>query len=161
MQPFFSSMVSADDLITSWGWSHTPISPVQPSISWLLLHPPVHLQKWFSPHLPSVCLSCSLSLGFAPPTHTLCKCQSSETERERVGGFVYLGSWVQLVLLAYSNKVCVREKARRVLHWEKSAFEEEKNRERVERRIFCSYYTFFSLQRIAGSIFARRKERVN
>lgn len=56
--------------------------------------------------------------------------------------------------------VCVREKARRVLHWEKSAFEEEKNRKLVERRIFCSYSNFFSLQRIVGTFFVRKKESI-
>lgn len=72
-------------MVTSRGWSHTPISPVKPSISWTLFHPcpPSEMVQPIPPHPPSVCHSRSLSLGFAPPTHTLCKCQSSETERER------------------------------------------------------------------------------
>lgn len=141
-------------LITSWGWSHTPLSPVKPSISWLLLH----LQSTFrngSAHTSPLSVFLARSAWDLLLPHTPYANAKAQKPRERVGGFVYLGSWVQLVLQAYSNKVCVREKARRVLHWEKSAFE------RVERRIFCSYYTFFSLQRIVGSFFGRKKERVN
>lgn len=138
--------------------------------------PPVHLQKWFSPHLLtlplSVILSRSLSLGFAPPTHTLCKCQSSETERERESRRLCLLRKLSAAssagLLKQGVRVCVcahrhtqsdlsgRERARRVLHWEKSAFEQEKN---GERRTFCFYCTFFSLQLHVGSFFARKKER--
>lgn len=72
-------------------WSPPRAGTTHPSLLWnhpsLELYstpcPPSEMVQPIPPHPPSICHSHLLSLGFAPPTHTLCKCQSSETERER------------------------------------------------------------------------------
>lgn len=149
-------MVSADI------WSPPEVGPTRPSLLWN--HPSLDYFSTPSPPsemvqpTPPLCLSFLLAQPgiCSSHTHLMQMPKLRNRERERVGGFVYLGSWVQLVLQAYSNKVCVREKARRR---EKCIWRRKEQRTKiwVERRIFCSYHTFLSFQRIVGSFFARKK----
>lgn len=148
-------------LITSWGWSHTPISPVKPSISWLLLHPQSTFRNGSAHTSPlSVFLARSAWDLLLPHTPYANAKAQKPRERERVGGFVYLGSWVQLVLQAYSNKVFVREKARRR---EKCIWRREEQRTKiwVEKKniLFLLYLSLISTD--CGFLFCQKKERVN
>lgn len=158
-------MVSAVYLISSWGWSHTPISPVKPSISWPLFYPQSTFRNGLahtSIPSPSLCLSFLLAQPGICSSHThlmqMPKLRIRERESRRLCLLRKLSAASSASLLKQGVCVCARERARRVLHWEKSAFEEEKNRERGERRVFC---TFFSLQLHGASFFARKRERVN
>lgn len=155
-------MFSAIYLISSWGWSHMPVSTVKSFISWPLLHPQSTFRNG-SAHTsipsPSLCLSFLLAQPGICSSHThlmqMPKLRIRERESRRLCLLRKLSAASSAGLLKQGVCVCARE---RVLHWEKSAFEEEKNREWGERRVF---WTFFSPQLHVGSFFERERERVN